>query len=73
MRVMGCLRKKKRDGYKKAVIDITVSELISFLLRYQGQRTVKACVEHKAGNYQIIRFQEQDGQLILIVEKDKEK
>lgn len=63
---IGCLRKKK--SYKKAIFDITVSELISILLRYQGQRTVKVCVEHKDGNYQITGFQEQDGQLILIVE-----
>lgn len=68
MRIMDCLKKKK-EGYKKPVPDITVSELISFLLHYQGQRSIKACVGHKDETYRITGMSEQDGQLILTVQK----
>lgn len=69
MSLWGRMRKKRKAGYKKQVPDMTVSELISLLLCYQGQRTVRACTEHEDGNYQITGIQERDGQLFFMFGK----
>lgn len=55
----------RKIGHKKQMPDLTVSELISLLLHYQGQRTVKGSTEHGDGSYQITGIQDRDGQLFF--------
>lgn len=69
MSFWGFMRKKRKTGYIKKVPDITVSELISSLLHYQGQQTVKVCTEHGDESYQISGIQERDGQLFFTFRK----
>ena len=69
MSFWGRMRRKRKTGYQKQMPDLTVSELISLLLRYQGQRTVKVCTEHGDESCQITGMQERDGQLFFTVLK----
>lgn len=63
------MRRKRRAGFIKKVPDMTVSELISSLLHYQEQQTIRGCTEHGDGSYQITGIQEQDGQLFFTFRK----